>query len=69
LAVNNYRLTISYLKKYSLIYPLKIKRNFFRKKFGRLKISVTFAAAFRGKDLALDFRNNPLIEKELMAIF
>jgi len=47
----------------------KIKQIYFRKKFGRLKISVTFAAAFRGKDLALDFRNNPLIEKELMGIF
>jgi len=42
---------------------LKIKRNYFPKMFGSLKISITFAAAFRGKEMNEKFANKYLIRK------
>jgi len=42
---------------------VKQLRNYFSKKFGSLKESITFAAAFRGKDLNESFANKYLIKK------
>jgi hypothetical protein len=42
---------------------LKKLGNYFPKKFGSLKISITFAAAFRGKELNGNMLNKYLIRK------
>jgi hypothetical protein len=39
--------------------------NLFAEKFGSLKISITFAAAFRGKDLKKGTRINKLDKNQL----